>query len=107
MANVISLLNMKGGVGKSTLTANLASHLAAHEDLSVLVVDLDPQFNVSQYLMGAAAWRKWMNDGNPTIYGIFDQDRPGAKPLSKDPGQSPIVHIKDWGAQGCLHLIPS
>jgi len=39
---VVSILNQKGGVGKSTVTLGLAS-AAAHAGHRVLVVDLDPQ----------------------------------------------------------------
>jgi len=54
MAKKVSLINMKGGVGKSTLTVNLVWHFAAYQRWlkKVLVVDLDPQFNASQYLVG-------------------------------------------------------
>lgn len=54
MTKVISLVNMKGGVGKSTITANLAWQYAVYSNWNkkVLVVDIDPQFNVSQYLLG-------------------------------------------------------
>ena len=54
MAKKVSLINMKGGVGKSTLTVNLAWHFAAYPQWlkKVLVIDLDPQFNASQYLLG-------------------------------------------------------
>jgi len=53
MARKVALINMKGGVGKSTLCINLAWYFALPRDSKrVLVVDLDPQFNASQYLLG-------------------------------------------------------
>ena len=42
MATAVSLINMKGGVGKTTLAAQLA-HAAANDNLRTLAVDLDPQ----------------------------------------------------------------
>lgn len=49
-AKVISIINMKGGVGKTTLTINLAVE-AAKAGKKVLVIDLDPQFNATQSLI--------------------------------------------------------
>lgn len=49
-AKVISIINMKGGVGKTTLTINLAVE-AAKTGKKVLVIDLDPQFNATQSLI--------------------------------------------------------
>lgn len=69
MPKIVSLINMKGGVGKSTLTVNLAWHFAAYRHWlkRVLVVDLDPQFNASQYLLGVNEYQKHLESGNPVV----------------------------------------
>jgi chromosome partitioning protein len=48
------VFNQKGGVGKSTITCNLAA-ISAAEGLRTLVIDLDPQGNSTHYLLGALA----------------------------------------------------
>jgi len=48
----VAMFNNKGGVGKTTLTCNLASFIATTYDLKVLVVDCDPQCNATQLIMG-------------------------------------------------------
>jgi chromosome partitioning protein len=48
---VISLVNQKGGVSKTTTTANLGAGLA-RRGYRVLVVDLDSQTNLTQSLIG-------------------------------------------------------
>ena len=47
------VFNQKGGVGKSTITCNLAA-IAAHRGQRTLVIDLDRQGNSSRYLAGDA-----------------------------------------------------
>ncbi len=45
MGYVISIVNMKGGVGKTTTTVNLATSFAKDYGMRVLIVDLDTQIN--------------------------------------------------------------
>jgi chromosome partitioning protein len=61
------IFNQKGGVGKSTITCNLAA-ISAAGGTRTLVVDLDPQGNSSQYLLG-----KPIEDPASTIAGFFEQ----------------------------------
>ena len=61
------VFNQKGGVGKSTITCNLAA-IAAARGARTLVVDLDPQSNSTRYLLGAAA-----DALEDTVTEFFDQ----------------------------------
>ncbi|EAC3746590.1 chromosome partitioning protein ParA [Listeria monocytogenes] len=48
---IISVINMKGGVGKTTLSIGLSDLLSDREDINVLLIDADPQFNSTQALL--------------------------------------------------------
>nr|VFK42955.1 MAG: chromosome partitioning protein [Candidatus Kentron sp. TC]VFK57272.1 MAG: chromosome partitioning protein [Candidatus Kentron sp. TC] len=111
MATVVSLINMKGGVGKSTLTFNLVWHSAWFENLKVLAIDLDPQANLSQYFLGAKNYRKLLDkNGAKTIVDIFEQFSPPSSasgaPTLVNPN-SVIVELHSWEDGGFLHLAPS
>src|SRR5438094_9204519 len=51
MRNSITVMNAKGGVGKSTLVLTLAETLAAHHDKKILVIDSDAHASISTMLM--------------------------------------------------------
>lgn len=111
MAKVVSLINMKGGVGKSTLSVNLAWHLAAYNNWGkkVLVVDLDPQFNASQYLVGVNKYNAMLEDEKPTMWDIFEQHTktPGNKTAKKIKATDVIRNIVKYRGGGKIDLIPS
>lgn len=50
-ASVISFINMKGGVGKTTLCISIGEYLANYKDKKVLIIDIDPQFNATQSIL--------------------------------------------------------
>ena len=59
---VVSVINYKGGVGKTTLTANLGAY-AAMKGLRVLMIDLDPQTHLTFSFMTPEYWGKKYADG--------------------------------------------
>lgn len=58
-APIVAILNLKGGVGKTTLTANLGAALwASKPERRVLLVDLDYQANLSLACLGPGVLRR-------------------------------------------------
>jgi chromosome partitioning protein len=109
MATTVSLINMKGGVGKTTLAFNFAWHAAWAKNLRVLAVDLDPQANLSQYFMGAENYLEYIEKNGPTVQSIFEQFSPASVknlPTTKEP--SKVVHrLRKWKDGSLIDLIPS
>ncbi|MDY6489642.1 ParA family protein [Acinetobacter faecalis] len=67
------IFNQKGGVGKSSITVNLAA-ISANEGFKTLVIDLDPQANSSQYLLGDdATYSTDKSALEPNIENYFDE----------------------------------
>lgn len=81
MGKVVSFMNMKGGVCKTTLCVNIANTIATHFKEKVLLIDMDPQFNASQYVLSITEddyMKKYtdLKKNRKTIYSLYnDKDR--------------------------------
>lgn len=109
MAITVSFINMKGGVGKTTLAAQVA-HAADRARYRTLAVDLDPQANLSQSLLTPEKYVRLLEKQKPTIVQIFDRYMPstseteGPRPIQV--GEVIIRNAGYWGGSK-LDLIPS
>jgi cellulose biosynthesis protein BcsQ len=68
MAKVIATVNMKGGVGKTTLTVNIATCLAKIHRKKVLVVDLDTQISATLSMISPAEFAKCRKENRTLRY---------------------------------------
>jgi len=83
-AVVTSLINWKGGVGKTTLALHLAAGLA-ERDYRILLIDLDPQCNLSFLAVGIAEYIRLAYDQKtPTLKNAFDAHFEGREIDAKD-----------------------
>lgn len=107
MAKKISVINFKGGVGKTTLSFHVATYLARSG--RVLLIDVDHQSSLSIVLMGGSNWenaastRKTSN----TIFESFCNRKvamPGTEIIFKNP-----LHIRDsrYDIYPNLDLVPA
>lgn len=108
--NVTAVVNLKGGVGKTTLAVNLAYGCAYFQNRRVLVVDLDPQANATQYLISQQAFRMTYLSDPPkklTTYELFKEH--GDKMLGRKPlkDSSRFVQRIYTGNSGYLDLVAS
>jgi chromosome partitioning protein len=108
-ATVVSLINLKGGVGKTTLAVGLAWELATKH--RVLLVDIDPQFNATQWLVAAHTYLDWVKTKH-TILNVFQpQGVVAAGPASstsassKPTERTTLIPVKHGGKT--LHVLPS
>ena len=106
----VAVINLKGGVGKTTIAALLGRHAVGALGLKVLAVDLDPQANLSQAYM-RTTYRRFMSLSRPSIVEVFSgmhppaPGKPSPTPLKIEDAIVPIISANRGG--GHLDLIPS
>lgn len=71
MATVVSFINFKGGVGKTTLSVEIAASLYKKFNSRVLMIDLDPQSNCTLYWMTEGDWEEHTK-GSGTLLDFFN-----------------------------------
>ena len=70
MAKIITIMNFKGGVGKTTVSIEISTALARFYGKRTLLVDLDPQASATFYVMGQNRWSQW-KDTHGSTYELF------------------------------------
>lgn len=111
---------MKGGVGKTTVAMHIAGAMARyrHKGLEavkrVLMIDYDPQFNLSQAHIASKTYFELEKSRKTTLAILVDDDAhldpytiqvPGNhNPPSVKTIRTSIINYKD---DGCLHIVPS
>lgn len=106
MAKVVSIINLKGGVGKTTLTVALAEFIAVNSpNKKILVIDLDPQSNSSAALIGEKEWEKCVKSKH-TLFTLFKDQLDDAADFDLNASiVKKASNIK--GGLSNLHILPS
>lgn len=87
MTKRVSIINFKGGVGKTTVAFHLATGLSKYHDSRVLLVDMDHQSSLSLICLSEKQWKEASNDGK-TVNAIFEHFTAPGTPL---PGKDIII----------------
>ncbi|MCL2189818.1 MAG: ParA family protein [Defluviitaleaceae bacterium] len=84
----ISIINLKGGVGKTISSINIAHILYALHGKRVLLIDNDKQGNVSKF------------------FNMYDYEKPSIANLLTPKKCNIDDVIREWGL-GCFHIVPA
>jgi chromosome partitioning protein len=105
MCHVVSTINLKGGVGKTTTTVALAETFSAEFGKKILVIDIDPQTNATVMLIGEKKWQE-LNNQDLTLAQLF---RDALDPESKkfDLSKTLQKRVSDVSSARTIDLLPS
>jgi chromosome partitioning protein len=104
--SVVSVINYKGGVGKTTLAANLGAELAAR-GRRVLLVDLDPQASLTFSFFRAEEWEERLAGGRTMLHWFEAWLRDAGEPLQKYVVSPPVVNEAVTSNGGRVDLLAS
>ena len=91
MAAVVSIINLKGGVGKSTLAMIFPEYLAFRFNKRVLLIDMDAQANLS-YIMIPSSQIGVQERNHTTLYHFFESILSGQpRPLGDFVAHPPLI----------------
>lgn len=119
MSVVVTIMNMKGGVGKTTVAMHLGGMfsrytLGAKVRRKVLLIDYDPQFNLSQAFLPAKVYFSLEDQRKTTIAILLDDDSDLDPYRLQVPGNAIPPKVEDVATQiyklrdgGQLDLVPS
>jgi chromosome partitioning protein len=102
---VVSVINYKGGVGKTSLTANLGAELAFRKK-KVLLIDLDPQASLTFSFVKPDEWSSRF-EADQTIKAWFDAHESGREIPLENLIQTPERVARRLGGRGRLDIIYS
>lgn len=121
MGTVVTVMNMKGGVGKTTVTMHIAGLAARFRfgtpptPRTVLAIDYDPQFNLSQAFLAPKVYFALEEERKTTLSVLLDDDAdldpyqlqvPGNHtPPQPEDIVTPVIRMH--GGKGALDLLPS
>lgn len=100
MAKRVSVINFKGGVGKTTLSYQFAAGLARYHGARVLMVDMDHQSSLSIVSLGPDVWQALVT-ANRTVGEVF---KPFINPEARFPGDEIIERQAIKAAVGRHYL---
>jgi len=88
-APVVAVLNMKGGVGKTTISAHLFRVLFTVKASATLLVDIDPQFNLTQALFTRKKYEELRDEGRTIISAMEPPPASGLFEIKTSPEPPP------------------
>jgi len=105
MAKRVSIINFKGGVGKTTVAFHLATGLSRFHESRVLLVDVDHQSSLTLVCLKEKEWEEAIDTGR-TVNSIFQHFTTRGVPL---PGKEIIFKqpLSRWPKYPNLDLLPS